>query len=249
MLIFTPFVCAMAFAGANRNVQVSTTSETRPDQTKVTDRHENRIIEGWRVLIDRSLLREPHKASGAMAIRMLTNQLYEIATRFPEARVRELRTVTIRLDRDHSLTNMQYHPSRKWLIDNGHEPSLAKQVHIPRAGRMVKLLRDYAQPSVVMHELAHAWHDQVVGFDYAPIRDAHLAFVESGKFDEVLSMSGRNRKHYALTNHKEYFAEMTEAWFGTNDFYPFVRAEVLQASPETADLMKAIWMRPEGYRD
>ena len=29
----------------------------------------------------------------------------------------------------------------------------------------------------------------------------------------------------------EFFAEMTEAYFGSNDFYPFVTSELKQAKP------------------
>jgi len=31
---------------------------------------------------------------------------------------------------------------------------------------------------------------------------------------------------------KEFFAEMTEACFGMNDFFPFNRAELMTAEPE-----------------
>jgi hypothetical protein len=48
-------------------------------------------------------------------------------------------------------------------------------------------------------------------------------------------------RHYALTDHKEYFAEMTEAFFGTNDFYPFVRGELKQHDRRTYDLLAGIW--------
>jgi hypothetical protein len=34
---------------------------------------------------------------------------------------------------------------------------------------------------------------------------------------------------------------MSEAWFGVNDFWPFVRAEVLAADPQTAELLREIW--------
>jgi len=40
-----------------------------------------------------------------------------------------------------------------------------------------------------------------------------------------------------MTNAKEYFAESTEAWFGVNDFYPFVRAELKQFDPEMHALL------------
>jgi dipeptidyl-peptidase-4 len=48
-------------------------------------------------------------------------------------------------------------------------------------------------------------------------------------------------KHYAATNHKEYFAEGTEAYFYHNDFYPFVRAELKQHDPTLHDALEKIW--------
>jgi hypothetical protein len=42
---------------------------------------------------------------------------------------------------------------------------------------------------------------------------------------------GPTREHYALTDEKEFFAEMTEAYFGANDFYPFVVGELKHAQP------------------
>ena len=39
----------------------------------------------------------------------------------------------------------------------------------------------------------------------------------------------------------EFFAEMTEAYFGSNDFYPFVTSELKQAEPETFALIAKIW--------
>ncbi len=49
------------------------------------------------------------------------------------------------------------------------------------------------------------------------------------------------REHYALTDQKEFFAEMTEAHFSSNDFYPFVAGELKQAEPETYKLLSEIW--------
>jgi hypothetical protein len=48
-------------------------------------------------------------------------------------------------------------------------------------------------------------------------------------------------EHYALTNPMEFLAEMTEAYFGSNDFYPFVAGELKQAEPEVFALMEGIW--------
>lgn len=48
-------------------------------------------------------------------------------------------------------------------------------------------------------------------------------------------------KHYALNNSQEYFAETSEAYFGTNDFFPFVRAELKEHDPRGFGLMEKVW--------
>jgi len=94
---------------------------------------------------------------------------------------------------------------------------------------------------VVLHELAHAYHDQVLGFDDPRIRAAYEAFKKSGRGDAALLFDGTRVRHYGLTDEKEFFAEMTEAYFGMDDFFPFNRAELMTAEPEIHGLMKAIW--------
>ena len=44
-----------------------------------------------------------------------------------------------------------------------------------------------------------------------------------------------------MPNSKEYFAESTEAYFGVNDFYPFVRAELKEHDPTMFSLMETLW--------
>jgi hypothetical protein len=39
----------------------------------------------------------------------------------------------------------------------------------------------------------------------------------------------------------EFFAEMTESYFGSNDFYPFVAGDLKQVEPEIFALMAEIW--------
>ena len=68
-----------------------------------------------------------------------------------------------------------------------------------------------------------------------------IEWVNQGDYEEVLHINGKMRKHYALTNQMEYFAETTEAYFGTNDFHPFVRGELLKVDPIGAELMQEIW--------
>jgi Mlc titration factor MtfA (ptsG expression regulator) len=63
-------------------------------------------------------------------------------------------------------------------------------------------------------------------------------------YDSVLRIGGEDDRAYAATDPTEYFAEASEAFFGTNDFYPFVRAELRRHDPGMYALLEKLWRRP-----
>ena len=97
-------------------------------------------------------------------------------------------------------------------------------------------------PMMTLHELAHAYHDRVLGFEHAEIEAAYRRAVESKSYEAVERSNGKTERAYALANAKEYFAETTEAFFGRNDFYPFNGAELERHDPEMHRLLKRIWL-------
>lgn len=207
--------------------------------------HQMQTLEGWTVRVDQRLLEGTDAALGRRALRLLGDRLYEIQMVVPADRVQQLRQFRIQLDCSHGkLTSMQYHPSADWLRNNGYSEDLAKCVHLPDAGRFASPKHHQQQPWAVLHELAHAYHDQVLDFEHAEIKAAWERFRDSGQYEQVLHIDGQNMKHYALTNQKEFFAEMSEAYFGLNDFYPFHRAELRRAEPELFELLEKIWGPP-----
>ena len=202
-----------------------------------------RNIEGWTVRVDDRLLEAASDAAlGARALRFLEAKLVEIKVVVPAERVKDLQAVAIVLDLNcGKLGSMQYHPDAGWLIANGYPTDLAKCVHLPRAADVVTRRNINEQPWVILHELAHAYHDQKLGFDEPRIQAAYERFKQSGRGDAALLYNGKRVKHYGLTNHKEFFAEMTEAFFGVNDFFPFNRAELQEVEPELFQLLTEIW--------
>ncbi|NQT88872.1 metallopeptidase, partial [bacterium] len=56
-----------------------------------------------------------------------------------------------------------------------------------------------------------------------------------------LIWNGRVGSHYAMTTRQEYFAENTEAYFGTNDIYPFVKVELKKHDPTMYELVPEMW--------
>ncbi|HCW44740.1 MAG: metallopeptidase [Planctomycetia bacterium] len=216
--------------------------------------HEVHLVHGWNIRVEKKLLEE-HPQLAQKALELASIQLGDLAWVLPPRRVEELRQVEIVLDFDRpGLKNLQYHPSRGWLKNNGHAENLALCVHIPQAQSYVNLKRSNTQPWVMLHELAHAWHHQYLGFDHSEIESAYSKAVEAGKYEKVMHINGHMTRHYALTNAKEYFAEGCESYFGTNDFYPFVKPQLKEHDPLLFGIIEKLWNGPvqtpqEGLRD
>lgn len=214
---------------------ISSLAQNRFDPVK-------RDVEGWTVHVEPALLEGEHKEEGANALTMLANHLQRIKILVPAGPLKKMQGLEIWIERDHpKLKSMQYHPSREWLVNNGHDPRLAKKVHITQARELLSREQMLKHPAVVLHELAHAYHDQVLSFDHPEIIEVFRQAKAAGSYEKVLLYSGQKVKHYGLTDHKEYFAEGTEAYFYRNDFYPFVRVELKEHDPAFHDLLVKIW--------
>jgi len=201
-----------------------------------------RKIEGWTVHIDPKLLDGEHAEYGEKALKMLANHLQRIEILMPEKQLADLQKMEIWIEHSHhELSSMQYHPSVKWLEGNGYDPRLGKKVHIPRAASLLSREQMLKHPAVILHELAHAYHDQILSFEHPGILAAYKQAMNDGTYEKVLLFNGKTVRHYATTDHKEYFAEATEAYFYRNDFYPFVRAELELHDKVGYAEMQKIW--------
>ena len=207
-------------------------------QSGKKDPYEAREILGWTVQVERRLLEKGEP--GAEALELLRVKLYDITRALPAAALAKLRAIPIWLSREDSVAPCAcYHPSAEWLREHGHDPRKGKGLEITNARTFLEWTHE--QPSMVLHELAHGWHDQVLGQDHAGLRAAFEAAKASQKLDSVLRWGGTRAPAYALENPGEFFAEMSEAWYGTNDFAPFVRPELQLDFPEIARELPGWW--------
>ena len=239
-VVATTRLTSLPDGGAARARQPGRDDEPRPGQP--ASRTEVRL-EGFRILVDDNLLPGGESEDlGREALEFLRGKLVDIRIVVPADRLARLRDVSIVLDKScGELRAMQYHPSADWLADHGYPRSLARCVHLPNAGNLATSRNVNEQPWVILHELAHAYHDQVLGFAEPRILASWQAFKASGTAENALLFDGSRTRHYGLTDHKEFFAEMTEAYFGMNDFAPFNRAELKTGFPELHALLEEIW--------
>ncbi len=137
---------------------------------------------------------------------------------------------------------MVFHPSAFWLRANGLDPARAGGIEIVRAADFLAW-RD-TQPLMVLHELAHAYH-HLIGVDEPGVLTAFTGASEAGLYDAVrrAGRPGDDRvSAYAMTNSREYFAELSEAYFGRNDFEPFDRAGLRTFDPAGHAAVERLWL-------
>lgn len=199
-------------------------------------------IEGWTIRLGAGVIEDP---SWEPAKSELTRQLQSIKRKVRDEPLAKLQKVTIWANIDSKITPcMAYHPSRDWLAQHDANPNMAKGIELGSTKNFVSWT--YEQPWMVMHELAHAYHDQFLekGFSNSIVKAAYDQALQSKKYESVMHYDGALTKHYALTDPMEFFAETTESYFGTNDFYPFVQAELKSFDANAFQLMKQIWGPP-----
>lgn len=206
-----------------------------------TDRYAPRRVLGWTALVNRAFEREQPRLY-ADVMKVLESQLFQVSRVIPAPALEKLRKVRIWVEHNEGHHPcMAYHPDAGWLREHGMNPEKAKCVEIAGAANFVTWTLQ--QPWMALHELAHSYHDQALprGFDNPDVRAAYDAAVKTGRYEKVLRWSGKTERHYALNNPMEYFAEATEAYFGTNDFYPFVRPELREYDPEGYAVVRRVW--------
>jgi hypothetical protein len=204
-----------------------------------TSQYAKRNLEGWTIRINQHLLSDRGDI-GTPAIDLLSQKLKFIGEVVPAVARQQLQEVSIWLGvNDGHAPCAEYHPSKEWLEANGYNPDKAKCVEIGNAGLFVEWSRE--QPMLVLHELAHAYQHQVIGWENPQIKAAHQRALVSHRYDSVGYYDGTKKRAYGLTDEHEFFAESSESYFGRNDFYPFTRSELQEHDPDTYRLVEELW--------
>ena len=211
------------------------------DQLLQANGYKTQSIDGWTVLVSDKLLSEkPGKTSKALAL--LESQLQGVKKVLPNSAFEKLHRVPIWLSPPYpnNRPTGEYHPGRRWLIQNKRDPKLAKCIEFTNIDRFEKEIK--RMPMLVLHELAHAYHDQVLGFDNDLIKKEFQRVVDDGTYNSVFRpITNRTEKAYALSNAREYFAETSEAYFGQNDYYPLTNDQLKRHDPNMHKLLGMLW--------
>jgi hypothetical protein len=232
---------APARADMQPETQSKTLSQTNPDVFvhEDTSSYTSITLHGFTVLVSQSAMNHPETTDPA--IKLLGAELKEVLELTPVHTHNDLRAVRFWLEHfNPGFPCACYHPGAQWLDENGYNTDKVGGIEITNAAHFVEWAsRD--QPLMVLHELAHAYHDQVLGFSNKQIAGSYENAESMGTYESVTHVSGESRRHYGLNNDREYFAELTESYFGKNDFQPFTRDELARFDPQGLQMIEELW--------
>jgi hypothetical protein len=204
-----------------------------------------RVIEGFTTIIsDEVMIQHQNSTLQRKPLDVLELELKTMIAIMPSKIVNALRNVLIWVDWD----DKQGMPNGRdgfalAIYSGGHQASLLREGRHPLRAKAVSILRMQAltnehQPEqdsgrcVILHEMAHAVHFEVLGQDHAPIKAAYKQALERKLYDA---------KAYITTNEAEFFAESTCAYFNQLQYHPKDREALKRHDPVTYKLMESIW--------
>lgn len=204
-----------------------------------TEKYSLEDIEGFKVYVHRDLLPAgEHEDIGEGALRQLKYGLAKTKQMVSAEPLAKLLKVKIWLEVDstrgpHGHTAVyQYHPDLDWLEKMDFNPGKEKCVEYGRADSLAR--RDnFKTVQVTMHELAHAYHDQVIGFGEKDVFDAQKRARTEGKYPE--------RDWVLRADHKEFFAGLTTRYFESEER----RKEIVERDPIFMEKLKEYWGEPK----
>lgn len=208
------------------------------------DAYQPRDVAGWQVLLDtgyRLGSDDERRAFDAV----LDEQVARLGRLPAEARERLRTSVKIYVSSGtYRKFGAQHHPSGDWLEKNGYPREMAGHVEICNWREFTGLVKH--QPFCLLHEMAHAFHHLTPAADPL-IRAAHAKAKDAGLYRQVTRGRGQALvEAYALSTPHEYFAELSEAYFGENDFAPYDRGELAAYDAEGLRLIELVWAMPTG---
>jgi hypothetical protein len=207
-------------------------------------------IEGFTFLISDEALEADASGYERKPLEVLEYECKMLSKALSPKAVELLRKLTIWVDWDEQVPN---YPGREgfWVATyysgsaaqapkDGRHPLQAKTVTIHSLKSMTRSHQpknDARNDSLLLHEFAHAVHDQLLSYDHAGVRAAYEQAIERRLYD---------KDSYAIINHREFFAEMSCAYLDRLSYYPHTRADLKKHDPVTYQTLEKVWAGAAG---
>lgn len=190
---------------------------------------------------------------GKEAIEHMKADLDHIVSIIPEEALTVMRKKPIWMEKNntHNSSAAWYHTWAGYPASIGDLSEKGKCVEITNFSYYVSW-SNQNQPLMVLHELCHLYHDQGLGGEgNQTIKQAYQNAKSSGIYNEGWYRSNTNYTNqnqwvkttdmYCMVTVWEYFSELSEAYWGENDYYPFNYEQLKEHDPVGFAMMESIW--------
>lgn len=225
---------------------VVTARQAGSQQFAPTSAYKKETIQGFTFLFSPQVVQQKAKATELR--QEIRRQLKNIKNVVPAKHLAGVRKLRIWVEWTGKIDGASvFHPNADWLRANDYNPDKLGNIEISNTE---KFLDDSSedQPWLLLHELAHAYHFHLLGYDHPGIQKVFEDARDGGTYDSVCHVDGTKKKAYAVDRDaQEYFAELTEAYFGRNDYFPFTRQKLEWHDPDGYKLLVALWGEPKEH--
>lgn len=218
-------------------------AEPKPVRAERAENYVPERIGRYEVRFNRELLeRDPALAD---RVRLhLEADLDEIDHLFPARALERLSDIVIWVEHGGPEAvngrGMGVHWSTGWLREHGYLEEKVGCVEIASAQDFIDWRR--TQPYMLLHEFAHAYHWRIRDRFPPELVAAYEKAKADGRYESTPHTRNRApERAYAMTNVQEYFAELSEAYFALNDFYPYTRPHLEMHDPEALRAIEKAW--------
>jgi acetyl esterase/lipase len=215
---------------------------TKEQPCEPTSHYTVKNIEGWKVYVNNGLLPGGRfAATGERAMKGLKTHMARLKQMVRKPGIVRFQTVSLWLEVNSTrgprgrTAAYQYHPGLDWLKKMDFNPEKVKCVEYGNAFSLARRNLN-SGVSVLLHEYAHSYHDQTLGFEHAEVMAAYKRCVEGDTYP---------KRDWVKSDHKEFFAGATTRYHGTKA----EREALVQRDPILARLMLKIWGKPKSFID
>lgn len=229
-------------ATTEKAVAISTSGTRNMDFDKEFEEYE---IRGWKVHIEKTLKDELDRI-----IVKMEEGFDNFIDSVPSDLLTELRKTAFWVSQENNYPlreadnggTIAFHEDVNFLIQHELDTRMVQGVHVinPIAVFYTNEILSWG-PYVFLHELAHAY--EFKNRQRLNVIQHYNAAMDKGLYTNVPTREDPDvmGPAYASVNEKEWFAELTEAYFGVNDYFPKTRDELKTYDPESYDFIEKAW--------
>ena len=195
------------------------------------------MLSGWHIKVNLSLL-ENNKTVTNQTMDFLASELTTIAMTVPPDALNFLRDIPIWLEQPtKGNVTIQYHHDAGWLKDNGYDPRKLGAMEIAAVDFFNRKGKDTL---VLLPAFAFAYVFRVMGNHNKTMYNAY----ENAKLTELYTLqdyTNKDDKRFRMRNAENYFAVVSQAYFGALNDTPHNRKELETYDPVGYKMVEELW--------